>query len=148
MADISFSGNVGNNELRFTPQGKAVLSLSVAENHRKKQGNEWVDDGTTWWRVTVWDRQAETLAEHAPKGTRVLVTGTVRSREFEHNGDKRTAYDVTARHVAIIPKADSSSSNGYRNTGGNQHGHPNGGQAGDPWATGGSDRNFTDEPPF
>ena len=133
MADITFTGNVGNNELRFTPNGKAVLSLSVAENHRKKQGQEWVDDGTTWWRVTAWERQAETLAEHAPKGTRVLVTGTIRSREYDKDGEKRTAYDVTARHVAVIPKVDTRTQ------------APAGGSAGDPWGTGSA---LTDEAPF
>src|SRR5690554_7152393 len=106
MADITLTGNVGSSELRFTQGGKALLSLSVAENHRKRDGNGWADDGTTWWRVTVWERQAEALAEHVHKGDRVIVTGTVRSREWEdQEGQKRTAYDVTARHVGVVPKA-------------------------------------------
>ena len=35
----------------------------------------------------------------------MLVTGTVKSREWEKDGQTRTSYDVTARHVAVIPKA-------------------------------------------
>lgn len=136
MADIQITGNVGSIDLRFTPGGKAVASISVAENHRKRDGNEWVDDGTTWWRVTAWERQAETLAEHIQKGTRVLVTGTVKSREYEKDGQTRTSYDVTARHVAVIPKAQQG-----------QQQAPAGGQAGDPWGTG-QGQPFGDQPPF
>lgn len=139
MADIQITGNVGSIDLRFTPGGKAVASISVAENHRRKNGNEWIDDGTTWWRITAWERQAETLAEHIQKGTRVLVTGTVKSREYEKDGEKRTSYDVTARHVAVIPKQQQGSS------------APAGGAAADPWASTGqaaSGRSFSDEAPF
>lgn len=133
MAEISFVGNVGSTDLRFTQTGRAVLSISVAENHRKRDGNAWVDDGVTWWRITVWERQAETLAEHVQKGDRVLVTGTVKSRDWEKDGEKRTNYDVTARHVAVIPKAGQTSQ------------APAGGAAGDPWSTG---QPFSDGAPF
>src|SRR5699024_6660422 len=83
MAEIQISGNVGQSELKFTQGGSAYLRFSVAENHRKKTGNEWVDDGTTWWNITAWDKLAERLAEAVVKGARVVVTGTVRSREYE-----------------------------------------------------------------
>lgn len=129
MADITFYGNIGNDiadSLKFTGTGKAVLSISVAEGHRKRdQSGTWQDDGTTWWRVTVWERQAEALVEVLKKGDRVLVVGQVRSREWDKDGEKRTAYDVTARHVAVIPRGGQP---------GQQQGQaPAGGQAGDPW---------------
>src|SRR5699024_2692721 len=107
MADITFTGNVGNSELKFTSSGKALLSFSVAESHRKRdEAGQWADDGApTWWRCTAWERQAEALAEQVTKGARVIVTGQVRSRQYEHDGQTKTSYDVTARQVGIIPKA-------------------------------------------
>lgn len=137
MAEIQIVGNVGSSDMRFTSGGKAVLSLSVAENHRRKQGNDWQDDGTTWWRVTVWERQAEALVDHVDKGTRVLVTGTVKARDWEDKeGQTRTSYDVTARHVAVIPKTQTA-----------QQQAPAGGHADDPWSTGGGSFG-NDAPPF
>src|SRR5690625_223494 len=135
MADIQIVGNIGRiDDLKNTNNGKAVLSLSVADDHNRRQNGEWVKEGTNGWRVTAWERQAETLAEHVQKGDRVLVTGTVKSREWEDNeGQKRVSYDVTARHVAVIPKAGQSSQ------------APSGGAAGDPWATG---QSFDSTPPF
>ena len=128
MADITFTGHLGQDpELRFQPNGKAVLSLSVAESHsRRNPSGGWDDDGTTWWRVTAWDRQAETLADVLRKGDRVLVVGTVRSRDWEdRDGQKRTSHDVNARTVAVVPKANA----GTRPT---QQQPP---AANDPWAT-------------
>src|SRR5690606_41139887 len=83
-----------------------VATFSVAENHRRRVGDDWQDDGTTWWRITVWGQHAETLADTLDKGERVLVIGTVRSREWEKDGEQRTSYDVTARHVAVIPRSE------------------------------------------
>ena len=111
MANVSFSGNLGrDSELTFTQSGKAVLNFSVADTLRRKnqQTGEWEDVSTTWWRVAVWDKAAENLAEHLTKGTRVVVDGTVHSREYEKDGVKKLAYDVTARTVGVIPRGQSS----------------------------------------
>lgn len=106
MTDVTVIGNISGTTLRFTQDGTPVLNFSLAENHRKKQGSEWVDDGTTWRKVSVWDQKAETLAEHLTKGDRVIVVGAERIREFEtRDGGKGTSLELTAKHVGIIPKA-------------------------------------------
>lgn len=89
-------------ELRFTPSGKAVANLSVAVNHRKRNPNgEWEDDGADFYRVDVWDKQAENVAETITKGTEVVVTGTLRSREWDDkDGNKRTSWEIRADVIA------------------------------------------------
>lgn len=107
MSDITTVGNVGEPTMKFTPQGKPVLEFSLAENHSKKnaQGG-WDEDGTTWRRVTLWDKKAETLAEVLKKGDRVIVTGSERLREYTaKDGTTGKSLEVTARDVGIIPRA-------------------------------------------
>lgn len=107
MSDITTVGNVGEPALKFTPQGKPVLEFSLAENHSKKnaQGG-WDEDGTTWRRVTVWDKKAEVLGEVLRKGDRVIVTGSERLREYTaKDGTQGRSLEVTARDVGIIPRA-------------------------------------------
>lgn len=108
MADISITGNTtADPELRFIPSGQAVLNFNLAENHRKKQGDQWQDDGTTFYRVSVWGKQAETLADHLTKGSRVLVSGRFRGGEFtSKQGEQVKTYEVTANHVGVVPKAE------------------------------------------
>jgi len=157
---ITVVGNLtADPELRFTPSGAGVASFTVASTPRTfdKQAQEWRDGETLFMRCSVWREAAENVAESLTKGTRVIVQGRLVQRSWDDkDGNKRTVVEMQVdevgpsltRATAKVTKTNKGSSNGYRNSGGNQHGHPNGGQAGDPWATGGSDRNFTDEPPF
>jgi single-strand DNA-binding protein len=107
MSDITTVGNVGEPSLKFTPQGKPVLEFSLAENHSKKnaQGG-WDEDGTTWRRVTIWDKKAETLAEVLKKGDRVIVNGSERLREYTaKDGTQGKSLEINARDIGIIPRA-------------------------------------------
>lgn len=130
MADITIQGNTtADPELRFTPNGGAVLNFNLAENHRKKdQQGTWQDDGTTFYRVAVWGKQAETLADHLGKGQRVLVSGRFRGGEFtSKQGEQVKTYEVTANHVGVVPKADQQQG-GYQQGGQQAQGAWGGGQ--------------------
>ncbi len=68
---IIIAGNLGRDpEMRYTPDGKAVTSFSVATSRRYKDKNE-----TTWFRCTVWGNQAETASQYLHQGSKVLIEG-------------------------------------------------------------------------
>lgn len=108
LANITVTGNaVADPEIRFTQQGKAVASFTVAENHSKKSpGGEWVDDGATFYKVTAWDALAENVTERIRKGSKVTVVGSIRNKPYEtREGEKRDSFEVTADQVAeTVPK--------------------------------------------
>ena len=108
MTNITITGNTtGPAELRFTPQGVAAASFTVAVNERKKVRDEWIDDGAPFYSVTVWRDYAENVADKlADKGTLVVVTGKVRTRDWDRrDGGKDISLEVTADEVAIsIPR--------------------------------------------
>lgn len=148
MSDVTVVGNVGEPQLKFTPSGKAVLEFSLAENHSKKnQQGGWDEDGTTWRRVTLWDKKGEALGNVLKKGDRVIVTGSERIREWEgKDGQQGKSLEVNARDVGIIPRVQQGSAG---NQGGGQPGNwggnqpAQGGQQADPWGNGPDQ-----EPPF
>jgi single-strand DNA-binding protein len=100
---ITIVGNLGDDpELRYTPQGNAVASFSVAVAQRKydRDANKWTDAGTTWYRVNAWRDLAEHIAESLKRGNRVIVSGTIASRAWEDkDGNKRETWEVTADSV-------------------------------------------------
>lgn len=99
---ITIVGSLGGEpELRFTPAGKAVASFSVAVSSRKKDGNgAWKDDGTTWYRCTVWDQEAENVTESLVKGTRVIVQGSLKLRQWEaKDGTKGSTLELQVSAV-------------------------------------------------
>ena len=118
---------VADVELRFTPSGAAVVNLTIASNARRfdKQANEWKDGPTTFWRCSAWRDLAENIAESLTKGMAVVAFGTVEQREYEHNGEKKTAIDVTLEAVgpdlrwqtAKVQKAQRGSGGGFSQPG-------------------------------
>jgi single-strand DNA-binding protein len=99
---IMLIGNLGRDpEMRYTPSGRAVTQFSVAVSNSKPDGQGgWVDEGTDWYRVSIFGDRAERVAEQLKKGNRVFVEGRFKTREFEGNdGQKRTSLDVTADNV-------------------------------------------------
>ena len=120
MSNVSFKGNIGKvRGVQFSNDGKPRFSFSVAEGHGRfdKQMNEWKTTGTTWWSVTVFGRDAETLAETIQEGAkqRVNIIGRAETREYEANGEKRTSLDVIADSVGIIPRNQQQPSQGAQN---------------------------------
>jgi len=105
FAKAMIIGNLGRDpEMRYTPNGRAVTEFSVAVSHSKPDGNGgWVDEGTDWYRVTVWGDRAERTAEQFRKGNKVFVEGRFRTREFEgKDGQKRTSLEISADNVISL----------------------------------------------
>ena len=93
MKNLTIAGNIGKSaELRKTGNGDQVAGFSVA-----------VDDGfgdkkrTLWFDVSIWGKQAETLAPMLTKGGKVTVTGDLSTRE--HEG--KTYLTLRSYHVTL-----------------------------------------------
>ncbi|MGB1748914.1 MAG: single-stranded DNA-binding protein, partial [Dehalococcoidia bacterium] len=76
LNQILLIGRAGNDpEMRYTSSGTPVTSFSLAVNNsRRDQNGEWTED-TEWFRVTAWERQAESVNQYLSKGRRVFVDG-------------------------------------------------------------------------
>ena len=95
---MTIIGNLTNDpELRFTPSGAAVANFTVASTPRTfdRQSNEWKDGETLFMRCSVWRDAAENVAESLQRGSRVIVTGRLKSRSYEtKEGEKRTVVEL------------------------------------------------------
>lgn len=105
-------GNLGGDpEMRYMPDGTAVTNFSVATNRR------WTDrasgeprEETTWFRVSAWRQQAETVNEYLSKGSQVLVEGRLRPDPQTggprmwtgQDGTVRASYELTAEVVRFM----------------------------------------------
>ena len=81
--------------------GKTVTSFRVASNSRRKnQSGEWENADSTFLSITAWEALGENAAAQFSKGDKVNVTGRLKQRDVEKDGQKRTYYDVTADTIA------------------------------------------------
>jgi single-strand DNA-binding protein len=97
-------GNLGRDpELRYTPQGTPVCSFSMATNERRKDKAGEMQDQTTWFRVTLWGRQAETASQYLTKGRPVYIEGRLRVEEWtDRDGKARHTLEVHATDMQFI----------------------------------------------
>ena len=119
---IIIVGNLGRDpELRYTPQGTPVCSFSMATNDRRKDKNGEMQDQTTWFRVTMWNRQAEVASQYLEKGKQVYIEGRLRVDEYtDRDGKPRHSLEVTGTDMQFIgSKKDSEGGGAPAHTGGN-----------------------------
>jgi single-strand DNA-binding protein len=102
---ITLIGNLGNDpEMRYTPSGVAVASFNLAINRSWTGQDGQRNDKTTWFRVSVWNKQAETVTQYLSKGRLVLVVGEVEeARAFtDRDGNQRASLEVKANSVRFL----------------------------------------------
>ena len=117
---IIIVGNLGRDpEMRFIPSGQAVTSFSVAVSDgfgdRKK---------TIWFRVSAWEKLAETCNNYLKKGSKVLVEGRINADDSgnprtwnRQDGSTAASFEITAGTVRFLSSrnetASDSGSAGY-----------------------------------
>ena len=114
---ITLVGNVGRDpELRFTPSGAAVCNFTLATNRTwtDRNSNERRQE-TTWWKITVWGAQAETVNQYVSKGRQVLVTGSrIKADAYTgQDGQPRASIELTADNVTFLSGGGGSGGDSY-----------------------------------
>jgi single-strand DNA-binding protein len=94
---VNLIGNLCSDvELKELGEEKKLASFRVAVNRGGKEA------GADFFRVAVWDRQAELCAEYLCKGRRVGIEGRLRSHSWEDEGQKRSLVEVVANRVEFV----------------------------------------------
>lgn len=127
---ITLVGNLGRDpEMRYTASGVAVTSFPVATSRGWTGADGQRNEKTVWFRVSAWDRQAETCNQYLTKGRRVLVVGEVEEPYVytDQEGNSRASLQVRARTVRFLNSREETET---MDAGGSQYGGQSG-QAGD-----------------
>ncbi|WP_154223832.1 single-stranded DNA-binding protein [Marinicella rhabdoformis] len=97
-------GNLGNDpEVRYTPGGAAVTTISLAttENWKDKEGNR--QEKTEWHRVVFFGRLAEIAGEYLKKGRQVYIEGKLRTNKWkDQSGADRYTTEILANEMQML----------------------------------------------
>ena len=106
---IIIVGNLGRDpELKYTPQGTAVCNFSVATNEKKRDKAGDLQDVTTWFRITLWNKQAENASKYLTKGSPVYIEGRLRIEEWtDRDGNNRYTLEVQGTDMQFISAGNS-----------------------------------------
>lgn len=97
-------GNLGADpELRHTPDGAAIASISIATASKyKNKAGEMVEE-TEWHRVTFFGRLAEIAGEYLKKGRSVYVEGRLKTRKYtDKDGVEKYATGIIANEMQML----------------------------------------------
>ena len=108
---ITIVGNLGRDpEMRYTPSGQAVTNLNVATNYSYTNNNGERVKETTWFRISVWGKQAESSNQYLRSGSKVLVEGRMNQDKetggprvwTRQDGSSGSSYEITAQRVVFL----------------------------------------------
>jgi single-strand DNA-binding protein len=99
MNVVTLIGNLASDvDLREVGADKRVATFVLAVNRPTRDGE------ADFFRVCVWDRQAEACYEHLARGSHVAIDGRLRSRSWEADGKRRTSVEVVGNRVEFLSR--------------------------------------------
>nr|WP_281719836.1 single-stranded DNA-binding protein [Nitrosomonas nitrosa] len=123
-AYAQITGHLGQDvELRQTNGGVSVVNLSLASNRTRKDDSGEKVSLPDWFRITVYGRDAEVLAQYAHKGSALAFNGRLQTDSyFDREGGQRSTTVLIADSFEFMPRGkraeaeDAASKNKGRNT--------------------------------
>ena len=97
-------GNLGRDpETRYSQGGNPITNFSVAtsDSWRDKQSGEQ-QERTEWHNVVCFSRLAEIAGEYLRKGSKVYIEGSLRTSNWEKDGQKHYRTEVIAREMQML----------------------------------------------
>jgi single-strand DNA-binding protein len=106
MADglnsVMLLGNIGKTPvLRFTNDGTGALNFDIATTSSYLDRNKERQERTDWHHVVVWGKRAEALSKILHSGSKLFISGSLRTSKWEHNGENHYKTEVVAENVIL-----------------------------------------------
>ncbi|MDP4133293.1 MAG: single-stranded DNA-binding protein [Bacillota bacterium] len=86
-------------ELKSTPQGVSVCNFRIGVTRNYKTGQNYESD---FIDCVAWRNTAEFISRYFKKGNLVCVEGSLQSRNWEQDGQKRYALDVVVDNTYFV----------------------------------------------
>ncbi len=110
---VELIGNLTRDpELRYTPQGNAVVTFSIATNRTYVSEGEKKEEAD-FHKVVAWNKLAELCSQLLKKGNRVFISGRLQNRSWEgQDGQQRTTTEIVLEDMLLLTSRGASDSEG------------------------------------
>ncbi len=104
LNSVNIMGNLTRDpELKYTPSGKGVCSLSIANNRVYTKNNEKVTE-VSYFDIDVWGPTADNCVKYLKKGSGIIVEGRLKQDRWEKDGKTQSRVRITANSVHFMPR--------------------------------------------
>lgn len=104
---VMLLGNVGKVDFVSFDNGGKIVNISVATSESYKKGEEWINK-TEWHRCSCGIPAVVERAERINKGDMVHVEGSIVTRTWEKDGEKRESKEISFNSIKVISKSTKS----------------------------------------
>lgn len=100
-------------EIKVTPSGTAVLSLSLAVNDTKKNAQgEW-EEIANFFDCVLFGERAERIAQYITKGSKLTVNGRLHQNRWQaQDGTNRSSVSIIVQDIELPPRTQPQTSTG------------------------------------
>lgn len=107
-------GHLGKDpEVRYTPQGQAVASFSLATSEKWNDRGGQKQEKTEWHNIVAWGKTGEICGQYLRKGSPAYVEGKITTRLWDdRDGNKHYKTEIVAHHVIFL--AQNQGQQGYQ----------------------------------
>jgi single-strand DNA-binding protein len=146
-------GNLGADpEVRYMPNGGAVATIRLATSESWKDQSGQQQERTEWHRVVFYRKLAEIAGEYLKKGAKVYIEGSLRTQQWEKNGEKRYTTEIVGNEMQMLERAGGGDFGGESRGGADRFGASSSSREParqqDSGSFGGLDDGFDDDIPF
>ena len=97
-------GNLGQDpKIQHMPSGGAVTNISVATSESWKDKNTGEQaTKAEWHRIVFFNKLAEIAGQYLKKGSKVYIEGSLRTRAWDKDGEKRYTTEIVANEMQML----------------------------------------------
>lgn len=105
---VELIGNLTRDpELRYTPNGAAVVTFGMATNRTYVSEGERKEE-VDFHKLVAWNKLAELCNQLLKKGMRVFISGRLQTRSWEgQDGEKRQTTEIVVEDMIILTPRNS-----------------------------------------
>jgi single-strand DNA-binding protein len=109
---VMLLGNVGSIDVKSFDNGGKIVNISVATSDSYKKGEEWINK-TEWHKCFCGIPAIVERAERINKGDMVHIEGSIVTRTWEKDGEKRESKEISFNSIKVISKNNKSEENSF-----------------------------------
>lgn len=103
-------------EIRNTPSGQTVASLSMATNRFWKDKNGQRQDQTEFHNVVLWGRLAEIAGQYLSKGQEAYIEGRLQTRKYTaKDGTEKRTTEIVGENMQLGSRPQGAGASSYGN---------------------------------
>jgi single-strand DNA-binding protein len=107
-------GHVGRDPvLKSLPRGQHLATFSLATTDKRSK-DESGNPRTEWHNIVAWDKLAEICERYVTKGKQLYIEGSIRTRTYEQDGQKKYFTEVHAQTMEMLGSPQGSESGAPR----------------------------------